>query len=72
MNWDLIRIGLPNIAVVLALALVPIVAMAFGSTHGKDAMRPQVTLESQTLMANVEKGPVVLIQPHADDAASPF
>jgi hypothetical protein len=73
MNWDLIRIGLPNIAAVLALALVPIVAMAFGSTHGREAMRPQVTLESQTLIAaNVEKGQVVIIQPHADDAASPF
>jgi hypothetical protein len=68
----LMRIGLPNSAAVLALALVPIVAMVFTSTHGKEAMRLRVTLESQTLIANVDKGSVVLIQPHADDAASPF
>jgi hypothetical protein len=74
MNWDLIRIGLPNGAAVLALALAPIVAMAFGPTPGKQAMRPQTTLQPQTLVANVEisASPVVIIQPHADDAASPF
>jgi hypothetical protein len=74
MNWDLIRIGLPNGAAVLALALAPIVAIAFGPTYGKQAMRPQTTLQSQTLIANVEisRTPVVIIQPHADDAASPF
>jgi hypothetical protein len=72
MNWDLIRIGLPNSAAVLALALVPIVAMAFGPTP-KEAMRPQTTSESQTLIANVEssKSPILIIQPRAD-AASPF
>jgi len=72
MNWDLIRIGLPNGAAVLALALAPIVAMAFGPTHGKEAMRPQTTLESQTLIANVEISKTAVLQPHADDAASPF
>jgi hypothetical protein len=74
MNWDLVGFGLPNSAAVVALALVPIVAMAFGPTHSTQVMRPQTTLGPQTPIANTEisKSPVVIIQPHADDEASPF
>ena len=51
MSWDLQELGLPNSAVVLALALVPLVAMALNGVETPRVGHVSASLEAETTVA---------------------
>jgi hypothetical protein len=54
MGWDLIRLDWPNSAAILALALVPLVAMTFDTdTQASRAAHDPASLEDTTRTAQV-------------------
>jgi hypothetical protein len=56
MTWDLLRLDLPNCAVILALALVPIVSAASFWPHPAEQAAVSASFDPETTVAHAATG----------------